>query len=244
MASPDTQPWVYDFRFNYYENYYRNRIQQMSSTASFFNMWEEAWKLHDDTVIIGGVAVNHGVDIRAYVQRHYNGDTPKCLTDKILAVIRDFTRNPIVLAAALVSGIGLVVLVAAVVIDLVASLLGSFIVTATTNVLGQECAKNLIDKMKTYRDTRLMSEKDIKNMLRYYSVIGPRIVDALNSDLDNEAVYKYIYAEYISRLDSLMDADDRFEVMTIYFNLIDDMIERYNIKTSKRFIQWRQIQQY
>ena len=245
MASPDTAPFVYDFKYSYYENYYRNRIQQMGTSGDFYKMWKDAWESQDALQVIDGVLVNNGIDITYYVHKNYNGDTPMCLTDKIIREIDRIINDTVsTIAASLVS---FTVYISTAILSAVTKFfkkaIGSFIVTATVNTLEHKCAKEFIEKLKNYRDAT-MTSREARNMLRYYSVLGPKIVDAIEDDKDKETVYRYIYAEYISKLSGLIDMDEKFEVFSVYFSMIDDMLDRYQIKTSKRFVSWRQQIQY
>ena len=234
MASPDTAPFVYDFKLSYYENYYLNRLKQMGTSGNFYHMWEEAWNLYDETKSVGGVAVNNGVDVTYYVHKHYNGDTPMCLTEKLVREIErimdeSWVKSSIVLYVAL--------FVVAAIVKFVNKILGSFIVTATVNALDHECAKRFIEELKEYRD-QTMTTGEARNMLRYYSVIGPRVVDAIEEDPQKDFVYKYIYSEYLTKLPALTKADKKMEVFHVYFTMMNEMIDRYQIQTSKRFKRW------
>ena len=67
-------PWTYNFKYNYYQNFYINRRTAMSNSGSFYDMYVKDWKPYDEVKSIGGVSVNNGVEIAPYVKRHYNGD--------------------------------------------------------------------------------------------------------------------------------------------------------------------------
>lgn len=228
----DNAPWVYDFRFNYYENFYRNRLQALGSSGSYYDMWQNGWIFCDSVRTIddgyGSVVVNNGIDIKSYVQKHYNGDVPECLTDKIASAVRDAVRDVREFNKKIFDAVN----------DFVADLFGSFICTATMETLGTECGRELLVKMKAYRDTNMTDAEGIA-MLRYYSVLGPRIVKALDEDPDAEALYKYLYADYVSKISKLIDRDDAVELLAIYFKMLDEMANRYNIKTTDRFKIWQ-----
>jgi hypothetical protein len=243
MASSDLQPWVYDFKYSYYENFYNTRLQQMSQSGDFYHMWKEGWNPQDSVKALDGVLVNNGVDISHYVHKHYNGDVPLCLTEKLVREIDRIINDPDIwlIASIFPGGIGVMITLAITraVVNFLNKIFGSFIVTATVNALDHECAVEFIEKLKNYRDAT-MTSKEAKNMLRYYKVIGPMVVDSIEEDPLKEHVYKYIYAEYLSKLRKLIDDDNRLEVFHVYFMLMDDMMDRYNIKVSKRFVKWRQ----
>ena len=239
MATPDVDPWIYDFRYNYYENFYRNRLSQMSTSGSFYDMFVQNWAPHDEVLSLGGVNVNNGIDIKAYVQKHYNGDMPECIAEKFASDVDDIIDSdwfkygdPIVVVT---------ILIARAVHKFFKKIFGiSFICSSTLGVLGNDKGTKLLSKLKRYRDTEVLSTKEGIEMVRYYEVIGPRIVEAISKDKDAEIVYKYLYAEYISELSGLIDVDRATKIYDIYFRMLDDMVKRYEIKTSKRFEKWVQ----
>lgn len=228
----DNAPWVYDFRYNYYGNFYRNRLQAMSSSGSYYDMWQNGWIHCDDLRTIddgyGSVVINDGIDIKAFIKKNYNGDVPECLTDKIENAIKDAIDWGQDVASSIASTIN----------EYLDDLFNSFICTATTDTLSTACGRALLGKMKNYRDNN-MTDADGIAMLRYYSVIGPRVVTAIDNDPDRDALYKYLYAEYISKISNLIDDDAQVEILVVYFGMLEEMVIRYDIKTIHRFKQWQ-----
>ena len=228
----DTSPWVYDFRYNYYENFYRNRLQNMGSSGAYYDMWQNGWIFCDDMKTIndgyGSVVVNNGIDIKAYVHKHFNGDVPECLTEKIAREVRQAVRDVKDFNKKIFNAVN----------NFVADLFGTFICTATMETIGTKCGMDLLVKMKAYRDNNMTDAEGIA-MLRYYSVLGPRIVKALDADPDSNVVYKYLYAEYVSQISKLIDLDDQIEILVIYFHMLEEMAGRYNIETTDRFKLWQ-----
>jgi len=233
----DTAPFVYDFRYNYYENFYSQRRSEMSTSGSFYDMWSTAWlhtdsvKALDDGLGVGSVDINNGVYIRDYVKKYFNGDTPDCLTDKLIRGIKKALKyaNPFYIQKLIFDAIK----------KFLKKLFGSFVCTATMDVLGTQCGMDFLSEMKSYRD-RNMTDKEGVDMLKYYDVLGPKIVANINEDDDSHIVYQYIYAEYIDKLREPISRDDSAEVLKIYFRLIDDMVTRYDIKTIGRYKVWQQ----
>ena len=78
MASPDLNPMVYDFRFTYYQNYYRNRKTMMSTSGEFYHMFMGPWSSIDsiaessDGLGTDPIIVNNGIDIEWYVKKNFN----------------------------------------------------------------------------------------------------------------------------------------------------------------------------
>ena len=243
-TTSDLDPFVYNFRYSYYENFYRNRQQLMSSSGSYFGMYVDAWDIADETRVlddglgIGAVTVNHGVNIEQYVKKHYNGATPECLADKVMDNIDYIISAPWAFTVDLGKAI------ADAVDDFFDSLSGSFICTATVETLGTSCGLELLGKLKKYRDDVLMDEHDGVQLLRYYGVLGPRIVHEISKDPDKEMVYKYLYSEYISRIEKLMETEGKFAVFVTYFEMVNEMVEKYEIPVGKGYEKWRQNLKY
>lgn len=230
MARPDVAPIVYDFQKSWYENYYSNRLNSMSTTGDFNDMYETAWKDRRATITIDGAVVDNGVDIKQFVQLYFNGDTPLCMIDKLASDIGE-------LIGKLPGGcdLGKAIFKA---IDSITNVFGTFICTATIEAIGHKESSCVLDMLKEYRDKEVANTAEGLKMIRYYGVLGPRIVRHIKEDAEREVIYKYLYAEYISPLQTAVKSKENSKVFHIYFRLMEDMVQRYNIKTSKRFKQW------
>ena len=68
-------------------------------------------------------------------------------------------------------------------------------------MLGTLCGKEVFAKFIKYLDREVMSDKEGIDMVRYYGIIGPQVVTAMENDPEKVVVSKYLYAEYISKLD-------------------------------------------
>lgn len=231
----DTAPLVYNSKLTYYSNFYLARSRAMATTGDFNAMWQDAWSLYDNTITVvdhnGTTVVNNGIDITWYVKKNFNDDMPTCLADTIAKAIADIIYY---------SGGAVAEYVFNAVSDFLSDLFGgSFVCTATFKVLGTKCGNELLTKLKGYRDAT-MTDRESIFMLKYYEILGPRIVDAINEDEYAEDVYKYLYAEYISWLSKAIDNKDSAYIMHVYFKMIDAMVIRYDIRTGKRYKRWLQ----
>ena len=232
-SSPDLQPWTYKFGYSYYDNFLANRKQQFATSGDFYSMWEGGWNAIDSTKVISdgfgpAVSVNNGIQVAGYVQKTFNGDMPECLTDKLANALKDaaaFLNDLVNAAFDAISGF-------------FSDLFGSFICTATLEVVGHECGIKLLGKLKEYRDIR-MEDSEIRDMYRHYTVLGPRIVRFIADDDDSAVVYKYLYAEYISKIVILIEEKEDYKVLEVYFQMVTDMVNRYDIPVSRRFTEWQ-----
>jgi len=233
-STVDLQPLVYNFKYSYYENYKAARHKAFATSGDFFSMWRDSWNNADSVKVIddgigNAVTVNNGVEVAWYVKKHYNGDMPECLTDKIALGIREIHRYAL---AFVTLGISLLLE------DFFTDLFKSFICSATLNTVGNECGHKMLTKLKEYRNIRL-EDAEIRDMYRHYTIIGPKIVKAIDADEDTEVIYQYLYAEYISKILILVEERDDFGVLEVYFKMVTDMVNRYDIKVSKRFRKWQ-----
>jgi hypothetical protein len=240
MIQP-TGAFSYDFNLTYYENVYMNMLKTAKTTgevAVIFNSagtspnedkyWYDTSWPSATTTTIDGVVVDNGIDVRAYVQDTYDGEQAKCLVDKFAYAVLDFSKNlpgGCFLAQALYQFI-----------DWFTDLFGTFICTAT--VKSTQCSAALIPILQQYRDEVVPQIEDGYKMAKYYTVIGPRIVRAIDADPEKEQVYKYIGITYLQPLVMYMGSGDVDKCLFVYFDMLNDMVNRYSIKTTPTFDKW------
>ena len=251
MIEIGTGAFVYDFGMSYYENFLNNRIRGLSTNgdASYiFNdegdnsrrIWYDTDGLIGaGTEVINGVTVDSGMDIKQYINTNYSGDQPTCLVDKIVREIGNAIAD--VLGVVELGDIGCTLSqIIHDIIDKFTDIFGSFICTAT---LGDtDCGQKLLGELKRYRDIEVMNTHKGMRIVKYYEILGPKIVAAIDNDADSEIVYKYILADYIIPLKAATEAEPgsggRLAVFSIYFRLMDEMAKRYDVKVSSVFDRW------
>lgn len=228
-----TQVWVYSFTYSYFENF-KNTVKQAAKGAGAFNIfWEDYWLKYRTS----NNGYDGGVDIKTFVNNVYDGSQPVCLTDKIAREIGKAVYDTL-------NAVGLGDAGCAIgkaindVIDSFTNIVGTFICTATITTLDNECGQVLLDLFKKYRDDEVLTTKKGIRIVKYYSIIGPRIVQAIDEDPNKEEVYQYIYDKYLLHLKEAVDSKNKPLVFEIYFLLMQDMLEKYNIKASKEFRKW------
>lgn len=219
----------YDFNKSYYENFLANRYGEMRNSGQFAEFYPRLWEAYDETKVIDGVTVNNGIDIKTFVQTVYNGTVTLCMLDALARAVSD------VIGQIFGCSIGKAIFK---VISFFTDLLGSFICTATIDTLGTECGTTFLKALKDYRDVEIMSNKEGIDMVRYYTVIGPRIVEAINNDLEKHTVYAYLWNNYIEPLGALVENNEQEKVIYIYFTMMDEMVKRYNLDVSPKFNTW------
>lgn len=233
MLAP-TQPFTYSFSRSYFENFKANLVSQQSTSGSFNVMFEDYWK---DYRRIDTNGMDVGIDLKTFVQNIYNGDQQICLIDKIAREIGQAVAD--VFGAVGLGDLGCSLGNAiSKVFDKFTDAFGSFICTATAEALDSECARKMLAEFKGYRDSRVMTTRKGAQIVRYYQVLGPKIVEAINKDLDKDVVYASIMQDYLMPLKIAVDSDDTKEVFIIYFKLMADMVDKYQIKTGMKFRQW------
>ena len=243
---------IYDFNKSYYENFISNRYIGLSTNGNashLFNdegdnsrrIWyDSAWG-GAETEVVNGVVVDAGINVRDYINNVYNGDQPTCLIDKLAREIGNAIAY--VFDVVGLGGIGCTIQQAIFdIIDSFTDIFGSFICTATLE--DTRCGGKLLDELKKYRDTEVMNTHQGMRIVKYYEVLGPRIVAAIDADEDSDVVYKYVLAEYVLPLGDATKAESgssgRAKVFSIYFRLMDEMVNRYGIKVSSVFDKWKE----
>jgi hypothetical protein len=221
--------FTYSFGQSYYDNFKDNRIKELKNIGSFNAMYLDLWDKYDSTTTIDGIVVNNGVDIKDFVRKVYNGSQVDCMFEGIAHDIADTLQQY------LPGGLGCTL---GRIFRSVGDALGSFICTATVDTLGTSCGQQLLKKLKHYRDTEVMTDKEGLDMVRYYCIIGPRIVEAIDNDVEKLTMTTYIWNKYISKLSGLIDAGDKDNIVYVYFMLMDEMVTHYNIDTTVRFDEW------
>lgn len=240
MIAP-TQPFAYSFSRTYFENFKANLASQQSTSGSFNTMFEDYWKEkgadgnYKYRRVVNGF--DEGISLKTFVQNVYNGDQQICLVDKVAKEIGQVVAD--VFGAVGLGDLGCDLGNAiSKVFDSFTDAFGSFICTATAESLNSKCARDMLTEFKGYRDSKVLTTRKGQQIVRYYKVLGPKIVEAINADADSELVYAAIMKDYLMPLKEAVDADDGKEVFRIYFALMGDMVDRYGIKTNMKFRQW------
>lgn len=219
----------YDFEKSYYENFWSNRYSAMRNGGQFNEAFTRLWGAYNSTKTVDGVDVDDGVDIKLFVQYTYNGDTTLCMIDAMVQAITDIIGSVI--------GCGIANAIFDIV-DAITDLFGSFICTATVEALGTECGESFLTTLKSYRDEEMMTYREGLNMVRYYTVIGPRIVEAIESDIERHTVYAYLWNTYIEPLGTMVKGNEKEKIILTYFTMMDEMVKRYKLDVSPKFDHW------
>lgn len=230
--------FTYDFSLSYYENFLANRYNALSTNGSasvLFNdegdnsrrIWyDTAWG-GAETEIVNGIVVDNGINVKEYINNVYSGDQPTCLVDKIAREIGNALGD---VFGDVGCDIGQIIYD---IIDSITDVFGSFICTATLE--DTRCGESMLKQFKEYRDTEVLTTHQGMRMVRYYEVLGPKIVRAIDEDSDKEVIYKIILADYLVPLQVAIESKDRDGVFGIYFKLMDDMVKRYGIRVGSVF---------
>lgn len=237
-----TGPFTYSFSRTYFENFKLNMAQEVGQGGSFNIMFDDYWKKKNTNGsykyrIIGADGTDRGIDIKKFVNDVYDGSQPVCVIDKIFREIGRVIYQ-------ITNAIGLGDLGCSLsnainnVIDKFTNVFGSFICTATIENMQDGCHKQLLDVLKEYRDNKVMTNAKGLRIVKYYNILGPKIVQAINSDTNSNQVYRYIMEQYLVPLEVAVQQNDATTVFAIYFKLMDEMVLKYNIKASKEFKQW------
>jgi len=235
------QAFTYSFSRTYFENMKAN-LASMQSTGGLFNkMFEDYWKEKDSDGnykyrrVVDGF--DEGIDLRTFVKNVYNGDQQICLTDKIAREMGQAVADVFdtVGLGSIGCSIGQAI---SHITDKFTDAFGSFICTATAESLDTECARELLDKFKAYRDNKLLTTRKGRQIVRYYQILGPKVVGAINKDVNPDEIYKEVMNNYLIPLKVAVDEENTVKFLSIYFTLMDDMVKKYDIKVTFKFRQW------
>lgn len=237
-----TGPFVYSFQRTYFQNFKANLAQTAMYSGSFNVMFEDYWKEKDSNGNykyrqIDANGFDMGISIKNFVQNVYNGDQQICLLDKVFREIGQAVADVFnaVGLGSLGCDIGNAI---SKVMDAFTDIFGSFICTATAEALGAECYRDFLAELKGYRDSKVMTNNKGKRIVRYYQILGPKIVEAINNDENKAEVYAMIMNDYLFPLRDAVRADDSKEVFRLYFRLMSHMVDKYDIRVGMHFRKW------
>jgi len=250
MLSNPGIPFIYDFNKTYHANFLDNRKKALISSGGIMEILHNPtyWQQYDELSTINGITVNYGISAKRYINDVYNGKTMTCLLDTI---VREVIRaiNDVVgwLTGALgIPGVGdfICTITNAIndVFDAFTDLFGSFICTATLK--GFPCGESILQGLKNYRDLEILTFEEGKKIVKYYHILGPKIVAAIDSDIEKDVMYMYIANKYILKLNDAITVESvdkqtqKIKIITMYFAMMDEMIEIYKIKTTKQYKLW------
>lgn len=238
---------VYDFNKGYYDNvrtliYNDLRVAtEMSFIFNTYDTGDKYWYHPTEGAtsdVVGGVTVDNGIDIREYIHNVYNGDQPLCLVDKVAKEIlqltgRIFYELGLDELGDFVCSISQLVFN---IIDAFTDLFGTFICTASVKYT--DCNSKLVEDFKQFRDDMAPTVKESNRMLKYYTVLGPKVVRAINKDPEKDQVFKYLTSHFIKPLHDKVRDNDVEGFVTLYFKMLNEMVNRYNIATTVYYKRW------
>ncbi|MEQ8167377.1 MAG: right-handed parallel beta-helix repeat-containing protein [Candidatus Eremiobacterota bacterium] len=98
---------------------------------------------------------------------------------------------------------------------------GCFITTATCLSLGKSDNCYELNRLRKFRDTWLIEQKDGERLIREYYSVAPLIVNTINTRADKHEIYKDIWDNYISLCLDLIEKEKFEEAKNLYIKLVE-----------------------
>lgn len=105
-----------------------------------------------------------------------------------------------------------------------------FITTATCVALNKQDDCEELLAFKHYRDTTLINESNGPAIIREYYRIAPRIVEAIEKEVNPMYVYKTIWNKFIMTGYNYLLEDNKEKAKGIYIDMVLHLCERYDIE--------------
>lgn len=105
-----------------------------------------------------------------------------------------------------------------------------FITTATCVALNKQDNCEELLAFKHYRDTTLINDSDGEELIREYYRIAPRIVEAIEEEVNPITVYKQIWKRFISIGYKYLLMNDLVNAKKTYIDMVVHLCEKYEIK--------------
>lgn len=105
-----------------------------------------------------------------------------------------------------------------------------FITTATCVALNKQDNCEELLAFKHYRDTTLINESNGPSIIREYYRIAPRIVEAIEQEVNSVDVYKKIWEKFIIVGYRYLLQDNMDKAKQTYINMVVYLCKRYNVE--------------
>lgn len=183
-----------------------------------------------------------GIDMAHYIKNIYDGTVPACLVEKIFREVGRLIYN-------IGDAVGLGDLGCAIggfLDDIGLGVVGnkvSIICTAVTESV--DSGSNVLETIKKFSVENIMDTEDGMAGYREYLVVGKKIVDKLNSIESGSSEYRYLYNTFVIpvydiSVDLTLNKEDKLKKFLVkYFEMLDYLVDKYEIKVSSAYTKKR-----
>lgn len=102
-----------------------------------------------------------------------------------------------------------------------------FLTTATCRVMGYEDDCEVLQSFRHFRDHILLEQPDGENLVGEYYHIAPKILDKIDASENPQAVYQWMWDDYIKQGYELLLAGNHQEAKDLYIKLVTTLMKIY-----------------
>ena len=96
---------------------------------------------------------------------------------------------------------------------------GCFITTAAVKYMGEDDNSYVLNSLRNYRDSYMLVDPKLQEMVDEYYKTAPHIVEKLESHFEAESVFTEIYSKYLLPAVEAIEQNDNVKVLSIYTNM-------------------------
>ncbi len=184
-----------------------------------------------------------GIDMAHYIKNIYDGTVPTCLVEKIFREVGRLVYN--ISDTVGLGGLGCAI--GGFLNDIGGGISKitkkSIICTAVTDSV--DSGSSVLETIKKFNVENIMDTEEGMAIYREYLVVGKKIVDKLNSIESGSSEYRYLYNTFVIpvydiSVDLTLNKEDKLKKFLVkYFEMLDYLVDKYEIKVSSAYTKKR-----
>lgn len=97
---------------------------------------------------------------------------------------------------------------------------GCFVTTAVYEILGKDDNCYELEVLRKFRDTKLLTDEDLKDLVHQYYEISPRLVNIIKSHPSQKEFSQYLLNHYIQNIIVAIESDKDMEAISLYQEML------------------------
>lgn len=105
-----------------------------------------------------------------------------------------------------------------------------FITTIVVHILGYMNIHYVLELLRNFRDNVMQPNPEYHMYLKHYDVIGPKIANCIENDLNREEIAIYVYDNYLINICRLIENNYYDEAIELYVDMTNTLANLYKIE--------------
>ncbi len=105
-----------------------------------------------------------------------------------------------------------------------------FITTIVVHILGYMNIHYVLELLRNFRDNIMQPNPEYHMYLKNYDIIGPKIANCIENDLNREEIAIYVYDNYLINICKFIESNYYDEAIELYVQMTDFLANLYNIE--------------